>query len=456
MAGEGVNRLPSWDQDLHSSDSFSPVELQGIATSLRTIDENMLVDEFARLFEFLHSINNPQTSGGGPFSHSTPQRLFHEQWYPPEEIPNTANIYQDSSADVSNNAFASTIGFTHGGNIHQTAGGESSMGPTPHTPFPELDLSHEEYRYNNKIPSAVSGGLPCYTSATSSNFPKNGTGLAFMDSSSFSQSSSESHSRQNSTSDLCDPSGQLQSFSSFSPASDYGFQPEACVSPSEFFPYGSKPQTSESGNPTSMAPRTFSSTSPDSSEELQSSGSSPPAFINSLQPNVIQFGSDFLQSNVSSRGFGNENSYSAFRPQDQMVPYALSASHSNAAPSGQNSQIDNDEFYNSRPFHKGQILPWRPNYFHTNSLHSGHGWQTMSNIPSAPTPVPQDHLFGHPLHCIFSGNDFPSLIRAAATWPSASFLDISIKNAVSTSKSLIEALPVTLPHQPFPPLTQSF
>ncbi|MCJ1431213.1 hypothetical protein MMC27_000564 [Xylographa pallens] len=245
---------------------------------------------------------------------------------------------------------------------------------------------------------------------------------------------------ESSTSNLCASHQEFEDCSDVLPAFDNSFPSETFVDPFDFFHYENDLQTSKGESSTSMASHTHSSNLSDSPGELQSSGSNPSVSNNGIRPNAFEFGPDFLRSNVSFRGFGNETSSTAFARQDQIIPYQPSASHLKSPYSGHNFQARDDEIYSSGPFHHGQTLPRQTNEFHTISLDSDDEWQTMGNITSTPAPVLQDHFFGHALTCIFSGNDFRSLIRVAESWPSASFLDISPKNATTTDSQATPAV----------------
>ncbi|MCJ1384086.1 hypothetical protein MMC17_007202 [Xylographa soralifera] len=455
MVGEGSNPRPSsWDQGRRPENDFFPLELLSSDNSVQVTDENMLTEDFTSAFNFLHSGNNLQTSEGETSNHTTPHDLPPELWYTPEELQYIANITSDSYIDDPHYAFAPTLDFTHSGNDLRALGGESYTSMAPYTLIPELNFSPEEFQYNHKVPSAFNNGLPHNAFIASPDFPHNGSDLTMMDLSDFSYSGSDPHTCKSSTSNLYVPPGQLQSCGDVPPDFDNSLPPEAFVSPFDFFHCETNPQTSKSGSSTSMT-HTLSSSSYISPEELRNSGSDRLGFNSGLRSNAFEFGPDFLQSKVSFRGFGNENSSTAFARQDQIFSSELSASHLNHPYSGHNVQIQNDEINSPDPLHRRQTLPQHAKDQNTDSLDSGNEWRTKSNMTFAPRPILQDHLLGYAVKCIFSGSNFQSFIRVVKSWPSASFLDISPKYVSSTSMSSFVALPMTLPHHAYPSLLQT-
>ncbi|MCJ1320520.1 hypothetical protein MMC15_005860 [Xylographa vitiligo] len=473
MAGDGSNyRLPSWDEDLRPQDRFIPLELQGGDSSLQATDENMLMDSSTPPLNLLHSDNNLQTSGGET-SNDTTHGLLPELWHTPEELQCIADICGDPPSDVRNNDFASTPDSAHSSHDLQAFGGESSTSMTPHTLLPELNLSPEEFQYNNELPSAFNSRLSHDTSVTSSDFLHNVSDLAFMDSSDFYHSGSNPHTCKSLTAYLCDPPGQLQSCDAVSLDVDNSLPPEAFISPLNVSQYENDLQASkgESSTPNLYALH----------KELEGYSSVLPLFDHSFQPEAFVFPFDSFHcendlqtsrgesstsmllihypptylfplrnSNVmavihrfSTVAFGPmisnlvEISYratSAFEALEMKIPLLLSPIKiklflmRRRPPilkpqySGHNLQIQSDKTCSPDHFYQDQTLPRQANDFHTNPLDSGNVWQTMNDMASVPTPVPQVHLFGHALNCIFSGNNFQSLIRVARSWASASFL----------------------------------
>ncbi|MCJ1415318.1 hypothetical protein MMC32_001650 [Xylographa parallela] len=494
MVGECFNlRPPSWNQGLCTENIILPLKCLNNGNNLPAAEENIQTADFTSP---LYSGNNLQASEGEISSHTAPHGLLSRLWYTPEELHYNANIFPESSTDFPHNALASTLDFAHGGNGFQDLRGESYTSIAPHTLVPELYSSPEEVQHDHEVPSAFNSSVPHDAFVTSPDTPHNDSDQTFMNSSDFSYSGSDPHTFKRSKRNLSFSSGQRQGYSNDPQAFDNSLPPEALVSPfdvrrcrdylqnsdghrsaSDLYAYykgldGCREvmpafdnrlpadalvsplnvfqsqtylQTSKGKSSTSMAPHTLSFHPSDSPEETQNSGSNPTVSNNGLRPNAFELGPDSLQSNVSFRGFGNDSPYTLFDRQGQVNPSEPSASHLNSPYSGHNLQTKDDAIYSSGPFHHGRSLPQQTNEFHTSTLDSDDGWQTGSNMTSTP-PL---HFYGHALTCIFSGNDFRSLIRVAESWPSASFLDISPKNGTSSSKPPPIALPITLSPQAY-------
>ncbi|MCJ1285637.1 hypothetical protein MMC26_004978 [Xylographa opegraphella] len=407
-----------------------------MSNSFQAMDENTLINEFTPPRNFVHSSKNAQIS------------------YTPEELQLIASIVQDSNIDDPHKLFAPTLDSVHSDNDRLASEDESYMSSASHTVASELDLSTGDFYYDENTFQTFNNGLPHDGSVTSPAMPENGSNLAFLDSSSFSHSPSDlqhSHSDprtcRSSTSNLCAAYKELESCGSVPPDLDNNFESRTSVSPSEFFHSEQDLQASKGESTSSMVPPTLCFGLCTSSTQVQGHGGPPLILKNGIQSNASGLGCDSPQISAGSRSFKPESSSSAFTREDQIFRSERSASPLKTSYSGHGFQLRNDDFCIFGLVRQGQSLSRQANDVDPNSLTSGDEWQTINNVTAAPTSIAQYHLHGHPMHLIFKGNDFRSLVRVIEAWPSASFLDIGAKDVISTAPKLcidLQAIPAVM------------
>ncbi|MCJ1402997.1 hypothetical protein MMC11_006219 [Xylographa trunciseda] len=510
MADDGFTSWPSsWNQYLYPEDIASDPGFLGSSSNLPAADESTFTEELTSPLDFLYSGNDLRGSGGDHSTSKAPDIFLPDFRYSPENLQHAADISPDLYTGDPHNVFASPLDIAQGGNDLQTLRGESSTSMAPHTAVAEMDPSLGEFKSDGNAPFAFNDGLLPETLMFPSSFLHGGNDL---------QTSQSGYSTSMAPLGLSPepslPPKNYQYYENVPLAFNDGFLPDKIVSPSSFLHSGSDLQTSRGGGSTSMAPCgmvpelslsteesqydvnvplvlndgfppesftspmdfSYSDKAPQVSkgkssscipsqmlfnslnvapERFQHNGNILPAFDKVLGPEAFEFGAEYLQSDVSFQGFGNKNSTSVTNQQDQVPPSRTSTAPLNFSYSGSNLQTLNDEGYSSKSFYQDEISPPQAVAFQNNSLDSGNEWQTTGNIFPAPTPVQQDHLLGHALKCIFSGNDFQSLIGVVKRWPSASFLDIRPTIVNSTSMCSFAALLITVSLSNVSVITQS-